>query len=154
MTKIQFFILLCTALYTVNSYALSPDATAGKSLYPACHVCHDQVANPPLGPPMWGVRSRYARNSLDKDDFVKSMTAFVKAPTLKNAIHDEALAQLGLMPAMPLPDDMLNKISTYIFEEEFPPPCKHWKITVESAVIEGDLEHAEKVERQLKRFCN
>ena len=33
---------------------------------------------------------------------------------------------LGLMPAMPLPDDMLKSIGTYIYEEEFAPPCTHW----------------------------
>ena len=146
-------ILLMTILHSASSYALSPDAVIGKSLYPACHVCHDQLVEPPLGPPMWGVQSRYKRNSLDKEDFIEKMTAFVKAPTLKEAIHTEAVDKLGLMPAMPLPDDMLNKISTYIFEENFPPPCEHWKITLDSAVNEGDMEHAEKIERQLKRLC-
>ena len=152
--RINSLLVLCAALYSTNNYALTPDAIQGKALYPACHVCHDQVTSLPLGPPMWGVQSRYIRNSLDKEGFVKSMTTFVKAPTLKSAIHEEAVDKLGLMPAMPLPDNILNKIATYIFEEKFPPPCEHWKITVENAVIDGDMEHAEKVERQLQRFCN
>ena len=154
MVKIQFLVLLGTTFCSINSYALSPDAAEGKKLYPACHVCHDQLTEPPLGPPMWGVQSRYNRNALDKEDFINNMTGFVKAPTLKTAIHDEAVEQLGLMPPMPLPDDILNKISTYIFEEKFPPPCEHWKLTAKSAIKEGDAAHASKVKRQLKRFCN
>jgi len=154
MTKAQLLILLSAALYTANSNALSPDAVEGKGLYPACHVCHNQAMDPPLGPPMWGVQRRYKRNTLDNEDFVKSMVNFVKAPTLESAIHDEALGQLGLMPPMPLPDEMLKKIATYILEEQFPPPCEHWRIAVKRAEKKGDIEHAKKDQNQLKRFCD
>ena len=154
MTKIQLLLLLCTMLYTVNNSALSPEAEEGKSLYPMCHVCHNQAMDPPLGPPMWGVQRRYKRNTLDNKDFIKSMVNFVKAPTLETAIHDEALGQLGLMPPMPLPDEMLTKIAAYILEEQFPPPCEHWRIAVKRAEAKGDMEHARKDQNQLKRFCN
>lgn len=141
-------------LLSVNSFALSPEATEGKSLYPACHVCHNPEMEKPLAPPMWGVQRRYKKNSLDKEDFINSMTSFVKEPTLEKAIHDEALRQLGLMPALPMPEDLLKKISTYIFEEQFLPPCTHWKIAVKNAKIRGDAEHAAKDQRMLKRFCS
>ena len=154
MTKAQFSMLLIGILCTANSNALSPEAIEGKALYPACHVCHNQAMDPPLGPPMWGVQRRYKRNTLDNEDFVKSMVNFVKAPTLESAIHDEALSQLGLMPPMPLPDDMLKNIATYILEEQFPPPCEHWRIAVKRAEQKGDMEHAKKDQNMLKRFCN
>ena len=154
MTKTQLLILVSAALYTVNSNALSPDAVEGKDLYPACHVCHNQAMDPPLGPPMWGVQRRYKRDTLDNEDFVKSMVSFVKAPTMESAIHDEAVVQLGLMPPMPLPDEILNKIATYILEENFLPPCDHWRIAAKRAEEKGDIEHAKKDKNQLKRFCN
>ena len=154
MEKIKYLVILTITLLTVDGYALSPEATEGKTLYPSCHVCHNPEMEKPLAPPMWGVQRRYKKNSLDKNDFVNSMAAFVKEPTLEKAIHDEALGQLGLMPALPMPDDMLKKIATYIFEENFLPPCTHWKIAVKNATSRGDVEHAAKDQRMLKRFCS
>lgn len=154
MNKTQVLILLSVALYTANSYALSPDAVEGKGLYPACHACHNQAMDPPLAPPMWGVQRRYKKSTLDNEDFVKTMVSFVKAPTLESAIHDEALGQLGLMPPMPLPDEILNKIATYILEEQFPPPCEHWRIAIKRAETKGDIEHAKKDQNKLERFCD
>lgn len=154
MIKTRLLISICSLLCAANSHALSPEAIEGKTLYPACEVCHNPAMDPPLGPPMWGVQRRYNRNSIDKEDFIESMVNFVKAPSIETAIHDEALGQLGLMPPMPLPDDLLKKIATYIAEEQFPPPCDHWRIAVDRAREKGDMEHAAKDMRQLKRFCN
>lgn len=153
MKKTATLILLSATLFSTSSDALTPDAAEGKVLYPTCHVCHNPAMDPPLGPPMWGVQRRYKNNTADKEDFVESMAEFVKAPTLEDAIHDEAVKQLGLMPAMPLPDEMLKKIATYIHEEIFPPPCEHWRIAVNRAEIKGDFEHAAKDQRMLERFC-
>lgn len=154
MTKFQSLLLLSTVLCTTISHAMSPIAVEGKSFYPACHVCHNQEMDPPLGPPMWGVQRRYKMGTIDDEDFVQSMVDFVKSPTLDRAKHDEAVEQLGLMPPMPLPDEMLNKISTYILEEQFPPPCAHWKIAVKRAKEKGDQYHAQKDQNMLNRFCN
>jgi len=153
MIKLRTLVLLSTILGVTNLYALSPEAVEGKRIYPACHVCHDQTQDPPLGPPMWGVQRRYKNGTLDDEDFVNSMVAFVKSPSLDKAIHDEAVEQLGLMPPLPLPDEMLRKISRYILEEQFPPPCEHWKIAVKRASSRGDSEHARKDQNMLNRFC-
>ena len=133
--------------------ALSPDAEVGKTLYPACHVCHDPSMKPPLGPPMWGVQRRYLNATIDEEDFVQRMVQFVKAPSREKAVHDEALEQLGLMPPLPLPDEMLKSIARYILEERFPPPCDHWKIAVARANERGDVTHAAKDQSMLDRFC-
>jgi len=153
MKKVQLLIVFLSAHFSTTVFALSPEAIEGKVLYPTCLVCHNPELKNPLGPPMWGVQRRYKKNSLDKEDFIQSMVEFVRAPTLEKAIHDEALGQLGLMPAMPLPDELLKKISTYIFEEQFPAPCAHWTIAVNRATERGDAEHAIKDQRMLKRFC-
>jgi len=153
MPRTQIALLLGGILIANHAYALSPEATEGKALYPACNVCHDQANKPPLGPPMWGVQRQYKKNTPDKQDFVNAMTSFVKAPSMETAIHTEALSQMGLMPPMPLPDAFLNKISTYIFQENFPPPCDHWRIAVKKAKDSGNAEHAAKDQGQLNRFC-
>jgi len=154
MNKAQIVIFLGSVFLTLNSYALSPVAEEGKSLFAACDVCHTQSHNPALGPPMWGVQRRYLKNTASSEEFINKMVSFVKAPTIEAAIHDEAFGQLGLMPAMPLPDELLIKIVTYIQEENFPPPCDHWQMAVDNAKKGGDMEHAQKDARQLKRFCS
>ena len=154
MSRSQFSVFLLASLFSTSGMALSPEAIEGKSLYPTCHVCHNQEMDPPLGPPMWGIQRRYKNNTIDDEDFVQSMVDFVKNPTLEIAIHDIAVEQMGLMPPLPLPDELLKKISTYILEEQFPPPCAHWAIAVKRATEKGDLEHAKKDQRMLDRFCN
>lgn len=153
MTRLQYLLLLSITLVISPGHALGPDAIEGKRLYPTCHVCHNPEMDPPLGPPMWGVQRRYKNSTLDKEDFVQSMANFVKAPTLEKAIHSEAVEQLGLMPPLPLPDEMLEKIVLYIYEEQFPPPCAHWSIAAKRAEERGDPEHAMKDRRMFERFC-
>ena len=153
MCVLNRLALLLALLTAIPALALGPDATQGQLLYPACHVCHDPALDPPLGPPMWGVKRIYQRNTLDDQDFVTSMVDFVKAPSQDNAKHSEAVAQLGLMPPLPLPDALLQQIATYILEEHFPPPCDHWAIAAQRALARGDHEHAAKDQRQLERFC-
>lgn len=143
-----------SALICNVASALSPEAIEGKSLYPTCHVCHNPEANPPLGPPMWGVQRRYKNSTIDKDDFIESMVDFVKQPTLENAKLYKAVEMMGLMPPLPLPDDILKKIAAYIYEEDFAPPCTHWAIGAKLATENDDLEHAKKDQRMLEKFCN
>ena len=154
MRILQCSLLLSTTLFSASSIALSPEAIEGKSLYPTCHVCHNQEMDPPLGPPMWGVQRRYRNNTIDDEDFIQSMASFVKKPTLENAKHDMAVERMGLMPPLPLPDELLIKIATYILEEQFPPPCAHWSIAVKKSTETGDLEQAKKEQGMLNRFCN
>ena len=94
MNKMQLLLFINTVFYTAVSFALSPEAVEGKTLYPACHVCHNQAMDPPLGPPMWGVQRRYKRGTLDDEDFVSSMVEFVKNPTLEAAKHDTAIEMM------------------------------------------------------------
>jgi len=102
---------------------------------------------------MWGVKRRYLKHYGNDSDFVKNMVAFVKAPSLERAIHTPALQQLGLMPALPLPDPILNNLAQFILENEFEPPCDHWKLAIERAKTQGDAEHASKDMKMHQRFC-
>ena len=154
MKRLHILLFIIYALSPSIGFALSAEAIEGKSLYPTCQVCHNPEADPPPGPPMWGVQRRYKRSTIDDEDFIKSMVDFVKKPTLENARHDMAVEQMGLMPPLPLPDETLEKIAAYILEENFPPPCAHWAIAVKRAKEKGDTEHAKKDQRMLDRFCN
>lgn len=147
------YLLFFLMLLSGNVLALTPEAEQGKALYAVCHSCHNPELDPPLGPPMWGVQRRYQRQFADKSVFIDRVVNFVKKPSLETAIHDEAIRQMGLMPAMPLADDALTKIAHYLYEEQFQPPCAHWKIAVDRAMQRNDFGHAQKDQRMLQRFC-
>jgi len=149
----SLMLLFIVSSFSANSAELSAQASAGKSLFPACFVCHNPEMDPPLGPPMWSIQRLYKRNSIDAADFIQSMVSFVKAPSLEMAIHKEGVKRLGLMPALPLPDEMLSNIAAYIHEEQFEPPCAHWGIAVKRASESGDTEHASKDQRMLDKYC-
>jgi len=154
MSRTTVVLYLLAALAPAAGHALSPEASEGQALYPACHVCHDPTLDPPLGPPMWSVQRRYRNLSLDEEDFVERIIAFVKAPSLEQALITPAVERLGLMPALPLPDEMLRKIAAYIWEADFAPPCEHWRNAARWAESTGDAEHAAHDARMLQRFCS
>ncbi len=140
--------------FSINAYAFSPEETKGRELFQVCNACHNPSLDPPLAPPMWGVQRRYKRMSNNKGQFINLVSEFAQAPTLENAKFRRAVEMLGLMPPVALPEDSLKKIAAYIFAEQFPPPCMHWKIGVSKAEQAGDMAHANKDRKMLKRFCS
>jgi len=146
-------IVIGSCVFWINGYAFSPEGAEGKEKFPVCNACHNPELNPPLAPPMWGVQRRYKRTAHDKAHFVDLVAGFAIAPAPEKAVFVGAVKKLGLMPAIPLPEDDLKKIAAYIWEEQFSPPCMHWKFGAAQAEEEGDVAHAEKDRRMLKRFC-
>lgn len=146
-------MVLGSVMLSTNGYAFSPNGTEGKENFLVCNACHNPTLNPPLAPPMWGVQRRYKRMAYDKDHFIELIAQFAKAPTLEKAIFQGAVEKMGLMPKVALPEEGLKKIAAYIWEEEFSPPCAHWEIGAANAEKAGDVAHAEKDRRMLKRFC-
>lgn len=145
--------MLFAIIFSASSYAMSPDAIEGKLLYQVCSTCHDQALNPPKAPPMWEVKRQYKRHSPDDETFIKNIVTFVEAPSLESTIHKEAVQNFNLMSPMPLPDNMLKKIATYILEEEFPPPCDYWKNALARAKNMGDMEQTRWYQRMHRRSC-
>jgi hypothetical protein len=107
----------------------------------------------------WGRRcgpcsGAIATQASTEEDFVERIIAFVKAPSLEQALITPAVERLGLMPALPLPDEMLRKIAAYIWEADFAPPCEHWRNAARWAESAGDADHAAHDARMLQRFCS
>ncbi len=117
---------LIILILTFNALALTPEAEKGKTAIAACMSCHNAELIPQLAPPFYGVQNKYKKVYENKQDFIKSINAWAKKPTQEKALMQRPIKILGLMPPMPLPDDMLNNIGAYIYEENFGPPCKHW----------------------------
>ena len=127
------YIVLLMALVGFNVWALTPEAEKGKVSIPVCLSCHNAELNPPLAPPFYGVQNRYKMKYNNKSDFIEAIVNWVKNPSIENALMQRPVKKLGLMPAMPLPDDMLKTIAAYVYEEEFSAPCKHWENEIKNS---------------------
>lgn len=119
-------LMLLLIITSINTFALTPEAEKGKAAIAVCLSCHNAEIEPALAPPLYGVQNKYKQVFADKEVFVQAIIDWVQKPSLENALMKRPVKKLGLMPAMPLPDDMLKSIATYLYEEEFEPPCTHW----------------------------
>jgi len=119
-------LTLLTLALALNSMALTPEAEKGKTAISACLACHNAELSPALAPPFYGVQNRYKRNYSDKQGFINAISDWAKNPSEDKALMKRPIQKLGLMPAMPLPDEMLAQIGSYLYEETFEPPCTHW----------------------------
>lgn len=118
-------ILILIAV-SFNSMALTLEAEKGKSAIGVCMSCHNAQLNPALAPPFYGVQNKYNQAFNKQETFVKAIVDWVKKPTMEKAVMKRPIKMLGIMPAMPLPDDLLNSIGVYLYEETFDAPCTHW----------------------------
>ncbi len=98
-----------------------------------------------------GVQRRYKRQYENQQEFVDAIVKFVSQPTEDGALMKHPIKKLGLMPALPLGDDNLSKIATYIYEENFEPPCDHWANAISSE--KGKGKHRKKVQSNYDELC-
>ena len=130
---------------------LSEQAVLGEGKFAVCNACHDDTLNPPQAPPMFGVQRRYKKQFESQQEFVDAIVKFVTQPTEGDALMKGPVKKLGLMPGLPLGDDMLSEIATYIYEESFEPPCGHWAQAMSSE--KGKGKHRQKVRAMHEEFC-
>ncbi len=128
-------LALLTLVLVFNAMALTPEAEKGKTAISACLACHNAELTPSLAPPFYGVQNRYKRNYEDKQSFITAISDWAKNPTQEKALMKRPLKKLGLMPAMPLPDEMLAQIGAYLYEETFEPPCTHWANDLKNSTV-------------------
>jgi len=130
---------------------MSELAVTGGTKFAVCQSCHDASLNPPKAPPMFGVQRRYKQQYASQQEFVDAVVEFVSQPTDAGALMKGPVRKLGLMPALPLGDEMLSEIATYIFEESFEPPCEHWAHAMSSG--KGKGKHRQHVQGMYEEFC-
>ena len=132
---------------------LSELAVQGQANFTVCQACHDDSLNPPKAPPMYMVQRRYKRQHENQQEFVDAIVKFVSTPTEDAALMKKPVEKLGLMPPLPLADDMLSGIATYIYEESFEPPCEHWAHAMSSGHGKGSGKHRQHVQSMYDELC-
>jgi cytochrome c553 len=106
--------------------ASSPHAEAIKYMKTNCNSCHNPTAGPNarVAPPMAAVRDAYLAAYPDSVDFSNAFVHFTGNPNRQEALMPDAVVQFGLMPAMNLNREMLQKLAAYLFAEQ--PEAPDW----------------------------
>jgi len=152
--KTKALLMLSSALILFTTQVSANAVDKGKSLYEGnCLSCHDANLDPPLAPPMFGVKHFYSRASYSEQDFIDQFTAFTLDPAQNEALMKDAVVVLGKMPNLGMAKEDVLLISKYIFDTTFPPPCNHWIAGMKRAKAEGDMKHFKKDQKQYNKMC-
>ncbi|SDX13337.1 c-type cytochrome [Flavobacterium degerlachei] len=105
----------------VNVTAAEGQKLMAENCY-ACHSVatksHDEI----IAPPMIAVKKRYSMEYNNKADFVKAVVAYATDPKAENALMIGALNKFNTMPKQAFNEEDLNKIASYIYENEIEKP--------------------------------
>ncbi|MFI1743567.1 hypothetical protein [Thalassobellus sediminis] len=107
------------------SESKSDEVHPGKKLMEIyCYACHSPSASHDarLAPPMIAIKKMYINNNTSKEDFVNSMQEWIKNPTKENAKMFGAVNRFGVMPKTPYPEQTIEKIADYMFENDIAQP--------------------------------
>ena len=129
---------------------LSAEAQQGKAKFAICMVCHDTELDSMLGPPMRNIQRRYKISYLEKESFIEKIMEHTKNPTEENSLMKMAVKKFGVMPALPLSDEYLHAVGTYIYEGDFPFPCKHMKKEI---AADPESKHAKMIQKMVDENC-
>lgn len=90
-----------------------------------------------LGPPIFKVREHYFRDGISKEEFTSSILNFVKNPSLNKSKMQGAVRNFGLMPPLVIPQEDLELIVNYIYENDLSSVAwkKEWDVFKENQLI-------------------
>ena len=124
-----------TAIVGHNSDVIEEQHIEGKKLMEVhCYLCHGPKSAENYGriaPPMVAIKARYIdKEGLNKDEFIKYVTAFVENPTEELALMQGAVKKHGLMPKQAFPKGSIEKIAEFMFDYQIEEPewfKAHWE---------------------------
>jgi mono/diheme cytochrome c family protein/cytochrome c553 len=87
----------------------------------SCHHPSDSLGGR-LAPPMVAVKDHYVDDTTTLESFTRDFTRSVQKPNPNYAKMPGAIRRFGLMPALPLPEDQLADIATYVYYAKMESP--------------------------------
>ncbi len=108
-----------------ESYNKNSQEHPGKKLMEIhCYVCHD-VTRPEdkrLAPPMVAIKKRYIFQNTSKESFINDIQKWIKNPNEEGAKMFGAVRRFGVMQKLPYPEDVIEQIADYMFDNEIEQP--------------------------------
>ncbi len=98
------------------------EVLSGQQIYErSCAVCHSMRPPAKTAPPIVGLAARHRTVYGNREDAVAAITSFMKKPDAgKTALGPNAIKRFGLMPAMTMADEELEKVSGWLWDQYDP----------------------------------
>jgi len=107
------FVLLSLLAFGSSATVAANEVKGQSEFQQFCSACHEQGSR--LAPPV-GQVSLHLNSAFDQFEraqvFIRD---YVQSPDQNKALMPGAVQRFGLMPALPLPDEVLNKVSHYFW---------------------------------------
>ena len=100
------------------------ETVSGQEVYQTlCIACHVSEGKPTIAPPIFAVKNHVTAEYPEREDFVKRVAEWVKAPNADDVLMPGAVRKFGLMPAMPqLSDEQAVAVAEFLFDSDMELP--------------------------------
>jgi|APTNR8051073442_1049403.scaffolds.fasta_scaffold94905_1 cytochrome c2 len=129
VTTFLFFVLQSCQknpekLKVIDDSSIQQDAVAKALFDQKCQVCHNlgKTEKTIIAPPFYAVRMMYMKSSMDKADFVSTMTDYVNQPDSTKSMMKPAVKRFGVMPKQAFKPEELALIIDYLYRTEMIKP--------------------------------
>ncbi|WP_457747988.1 cytochrome C [Sulfurimonas sp.] len=106
------------ALFVFLFYNLHANESGSLLFHGNCVTCHYELQDK-SAPSMLHVRERYLQAFPKKEDFVAYMSTWVLHPNEEGSIMQDAIKKYELMPQLAFEKEVLEEITSYIYETDF-----------------------------------
>jgi nitrate reductase cytochrome c-type subunit len=89
-----------------------------------CYVCHSPTAtmDDRIGPPMIAIKKHYISDNTTKEEFIADIQNWILNPNEEDAKMFGAVKKFGVMPKTPYPEETINQIADYMFDNDIEQP--------------------------------
>ena len=89
-----------------------------------CYACHNPTAphDERLGPPMIAIKKHYISEEISKEEFTNDMLNWLSDPSEEKSKMPGAVRRFGVMPKQVFPEDVVRKISDYMYDHDIEQP--------------------------------
>jgi len=90
-----------------------------------CYICHNpntKSHDDIIAPPFVAVKKRYSKQYENEEAFINAVVNWVQNPNEEEALMRGAVKEFKVMPKMPLETKILQKIASYMYENEMEEP--------------------------------
>jgi len=126
-----------------------------------CYACHNpntESHDAIIAPPFKAVKMQYSRKYNTKEEFVDAVVNWVQNPTEDKAIMKGAVNRFKVMPKLPLPTEDLEKIASYMYDNEVDQPKwmgQHMKDMKGKGMMKGNgIDKGQGCGMKNKKSCN
>lgn len=120
------YISLAFATNTEKTVSINLVEDDGYTLMKAnCYICHNPNSashDEIIAPPFKAVKMRYTKQYNKKEEFIDAVTSWVLEPSEGKALMQGAVEQFKVMPKMTLDKNDLEKIASYLYDNDVDEP--------------------------------